>query len=190
MSKVKFISVQFLRDQTPIEDNVDADKLTPWIYKAQDTKLQQALGTTFYDRLKQGTIDTIEGGANPLNALELALIKDYIKQMLVEWTFYLCMPHLNYKMTNKAVSQENAQFSNPSALDEIKYLRANQKNLAEFYTKRLIEYLCDHTEDFPEYNNPADKENLHKSKRAYSSGIAMPKGNKRSYSKFYKRYTD
>ena len=189
MSKVKFISVQFLRDQTPIEDNVDADKLTPWIYKAQDTKLQQALGTTFYNRLKQGVIDTEESGANPLNADEIELIQDYIKPMVVEWVFYMVIPHLNMKMTNKAVSQENSQFSQPSALDEVKYLRANAKNLAEFYTKRLITYLCDKSKDFPEYNNPADDENLHKSNRAYSSGVAFPRG-KRSYSKFYKRNID
>ena len=48
---VYFISTTYLRDQTPIEDNVDDTKLTPWIVQSQDTFLCEGLGETFYDRL-------------------------------------------------------------------------------------------------------------------------------------------
>jgi hypothetical protein len=48
--KVYFISTQYLRENTPIEDNVDDDKIVPFIIQAQDTYLQEGIGETFYNR--------------------------------------------------------------------------------------------------------------------------------------------
>jgi len=177
--KVKFISLDLLKRNTTIQDNVDDDILVPFIYKAQDTKVQQALGTTFYNRLKEGVIN------DDLNADETTLLIDYIQPMLIEWTFYEVMPHLNYKFTNKAISKESSEWSTSSELNEIKYLDDRVRNMAEFYTKRLNVYLCDNESLFPQYQNPDDDENLKRKDTSYFSGIYIPK--KKRIDKYHKR---
>jgi hypothetical protein len=169
MAKVKFISTTYLKENTTIQDNVDDNILVPFIYKAQDTHLQQILGTTFYNTLKNG----IASGTT--NSDEESLIRDYIQPMVCEWTLYEALPHINYKLTNKAVSQENSEFSQASSLDDIKYLRSSVRDMAEFYTKRLTKYLCDYSNLFPTYMTPDAKENLAKSSKSYFSGIYIPK---------------
>lgn len=168
MNKVKFISTTYLKENTSIENNVDDDKLVPYIYKVQDIYLQQSLGTTFYDDLK----DKIAN--NNLNSDETDLIRKYIQPMVAEYVVYEALPHLNFKMTNKAISQENSEFSQPSALDVIKYLRDNVRNMAEFYNKRLVKFLCDKSELFEKYRNPDADENLEKTSRVYRGGIFIP----------------
>ena len=181
--RVKFISVDYLKEHTTIEDNVDSDKLVPYIYEAQDMHIQQALGTTFYNRLRQGVID------GDLNADETNLLQTYIQPCLVWWVLYYAMPTLNFKLTNKAVSQESSQYSTSSLKSDVDFLRHDVRNFAEFRTARLNKYLCDYFDLFPEYQNPGDKVNLHKSNRSYFNNLYIPKGGKSDWDKYHKTYT-
>jgi len=171
MSKVKFISTVFLKQNTTIENNVDDDKLTPFIYKVQDIYLHQILGSTFMTHLKDAIVN------NTLTTDETFLIKNYIQNMIAEWTVYEVMPFLSNKLTNKAVSQESSEFSSPSSLDEIKFLRNSVRDMAEFYSQRLSKYLCDNITLFPTYQNPDSKENVSRNSRTYFNGIYIPKTN-------------
>ena len=171
MAKVKFISVTYLKENTTIEDNVDDNKLVPFIYKSQDTHIQQALGSAFYNHLKDAIIN------NTLNGDEDTLLRDYIQPCLSEFVLYEAMPFLNFKMTNKAVSQENSEFSTSSTLDDIKYLRQSVRDLAEFYLERLQKHLCDYSTLFPIYSNPGTDENLESSNKSYFNGVYLPKKN-------------
>lgn len=169
---VKFISPTYFKSNTTVDENVEDDIIVPFIVKAQDVYIQQALGSAFYTRLKEGVEN------NNLNVNEENLIRDYIQPTLVEWTLYELIPHLNYKFTNKAISQKSSEFSQPSALDEVKYLRQSVRDLAEFYLKRLIKYLCDFgSQQFPLYASPGSNENLKRRNRSYFGGVYIPKRN-------------
>jgi len=167
--RVKFISTTYLKEITTIEDNVDDNKLVPFIYKAQETKIQQALGSTFYFHLT----DAISNST--LTSDEEDLIRNYIQPATAEWTLYDALPFLNTKLTNKAVSKESSEFSQPSDLAEVKFLRNNVRDMAEFYIKRLNVYLCDNASLFPVYQTAASNENLRKSGKSYFSGVFIPK---------------
>ena len=169
MIQADFINVQYLKNSTTLQDNIDDDILVPFITKAQDTHLQQTLGTTFYIYLQNEIINGTVSGDDKV------LIDTYIQPMLAEWVLYEVLPHINYKLTNKAVSTNNSEWSTSSELAELKYLRQSIRDLAEFYTKRLNVYLCDYSSLFPSYENPDDKENLRKSNKSYFSGLFVPK---------------
>lgn len=168
-NKVKFISTIYLKENTTIEDNVDDNKLVPFIYKCQDIYLQQILGTTFFEHLKYAIVN------DSLTTDEDNLIRDYIQNMVSEWTLYEALPFISNKITNKSLSQENYEFGTPSTLDDLKYLRNSIRDMAEFYSKRLNKYLCDNSSLFPVYQNPNSKENLRKNSKSYFSGIYIPK---------------
>jgi hypothetical protein len=169
MAIVKFISTQYLKANTAIEQNVDDDKLTPYIIKAQETHLQKILGSSFYDYLSSAVQNAT------LNALEESLIRDYIQRLVAEYAFYEAYPFLNYKTTNKAISKQNSDNSNPSDLSEIKYMRSAILDMAQFYSARLAKYLCDHQSDFPQYNDRTLPENLPRDSRSYFGGIYIPR---------------
>jgi hypothetical protein len=174
--KLKFVSCDYIKHNSTIQDNVDDNIITPFIYKVQDIYLQQVLGTDFYEHLKNAV------SGNTLTANEENLIRDYIQPMIVEYVVFEILPHINYKLTNKAVSQQNSEFSTPSTLDEIKFLRSAVKDMAEFFTARLTTYLCDYETLFPIYANPNNtKENLPAKSKPYFTGIYIPRNNGNDY---------
>ena len=175
MSKVKFISTEYLKENSTIEDNLDDAKLVPFIYKAQDIHLQSVLGTTFYNHLKDAVINST------LTSDEESLVRDYIQPMIVEYVVYESLPFLSNKLTNKSVMQENSEFGTPSALQEIKYLRNTVRDMAEFYSSRLVKFLCDNSSLFPVYQNPDSNENLRKNSRVYNTGVFIPRKNHSSF---------
>ena len=170
---VYFISTTYLRQQTPIEDNVDDTKLTPWIVQAQDTYLQEGLGETFYDRLKDGVQN------NNLNSDEQSFMRNFVQPQVAQFAFYLMMPFINLKITNKSIAKEGSEFSTPAELTELKFLRSAVLDMAEFYKRRMIKYLLDHPSMFPAYNNPDALDNMPKSAQAYFTGIYIPYGHRR-----------
>jgi hypothetical protein len=171
---VYFISTTYLRQQTPIEDNVDDTKLTPWIVQSQDTFLQEGIGETFYDHLKDGVKN------NTLNSDEQAFMRNYVQPLVAQYAFYLLMPFIAFKATNKSISKESSEFSTPVELTELKYLRSSVLDMAEFYKRRMIKYLLDHPSMFPAYNNPSALDNMPKSAQSYFTGVYMPWGGGRN----------
>lgn len=172
--RVKFISTKYVKRNSTIEGNVDDDKIIPFIYKVQDIQLQQVLGSTFYYYL-MGQIIAEDSTPGTLTVKENDLITDYIQPMVNEYVIFESIPFLNFKLTNKSVATENSENSNPSALNEIKYIRKTVQNMAEYYTKRLVTELdgCSNT-DFPQYTDHYN-DNVRPNNSSYSSGIYYPK---------------
>lgn len=172
MVRTQFITAAFLKDNTLIENNVDDAKINPLIFKAQDIHLAPLLGSDFYNHLQKAA------AANPttLNQLEKDLIADYIQLCVCEWTYYMSINLLRSKTTNKSLSQESSQYSTVAERQDAIDIRNELRDNAEFYSTRLVKYLCDHSESFPLYNNPTDKENLSKNSKTYFSGMYLPGG--------------
>jgi hypothetical protein len=168
---VYFVTPDYILDRTPIEKNVDQDKLVPWILISQDLHIQSILGSDFYDHLKAGI------SANTLNNDETYLIRNYIQPAIAQWVFYESYISLNYKVTNKAVSKERSEYSEPLSLDELKYSRSAIRNTAEYYSKRLQKYMIDYNYLFPLYNQTTSKANVIKQKDNYFNGMFLPTRN-------------
>ena len=165
---VQFISVEYLRSVVPIEQNVDDDKLVPFIIQSQDTYVQQSIGETGYNALKDGVVN------NTLTNDEQYLMRNFIQPLVAQYTFYLALPFIAYKSTNKSVSKESSEYSTPVDLEEMKYLRNSVKDVSEFYQRRLVKYLLDYPSMFTWYSNPDSKDNLYKTTQAYFSGVYTP----------------
>ena len=116
---VYFISTTYLREATPIEDNVDDDKLVPFIVQAQDTYLQQSIGETGYNALKEAVKN------NTLTQDEQLFMRNYVQPLVAQYTFYLALPFIAFKATNKSLSKESSEYSQPVDLSELQYIRNN-----------------------------------------------------------------
>lgn len=145
MAYVIMISEARLKKITAIDENVEPDDLVTFITQAQDLKIQDILGTYFYNNLKDSIAD------NSLTDAERTLLNDYIAPVIAHYAYYYALPSLTYKTKNKAVLQPSSEESDSIGLDSIKYLRQSIRDTAEFYESRLRDYLCDYSDLFPDY---------------------------------------
>ena len=164
---VYFISQDYFLANTPVEKNIDWDKISPYVIQAQQLYLMQSIGETGMNALTDGVKN------NTLSVDEQDLMRGYIQPLVTQYTFWLCLPFINYKATNKALSKESSEYSQSADLDEMKYLRSSVKDAAEFYQRRLVKYLADHPGKFIWYSNPDALDNLPRTNQSYFGGIYM-----------------
>lgn len=153
MSRVLFIGTFRLKKQTPIQQNVDDDLLNNYIFRAQETHIHQYLGTDLYNSLKNKVVN------NTLTGDYKTLMDDYITPCLIEWAFYEVMPFISLKITNKTIGRGNADYLAEGDLNDLKYLRQTVRDIADFYGNRLMGYLKERSNLFPEFqsNSGLDK---------------------------------
>ena len=168
-NQILFVTSQYIRDNSVINDNVDSELITPWISKAQDKYIEPIMGTALMNRVKASiTAGTVSGDTK-------ILLDDHIQKTLREWVIYEALPFLNYKITNKAVSKKDSENSTASDLDEVSYLRGNVRDTAEYYSQRLTNYLKANTDIFPEYLNPGDDcDTIRPNNTSYFNGLYLP----------------
>ena len=166
MDTVLLVSEQRMKQWTSLDNNIRIDVLTPSILQAQDQFIQDTLGTPFYKRLKEGVV------ANDLTSNESAFLKDYIGPCLIQYALYLLLPQLKYKMVEKGILNGTSEETQPTTLDEMKYLREQALDTAQFYNKRILEFLQDNPSMFPLYQNPTPNDGMLPNKRnPYFSGL-------------------
>ena len=170
MAYILFISEEKLKSGSAINGNVDEAFLLPYVRVAQKNYVETKLGTDLNDKLK----DLIENGTinNAGNAVYKKLLDDYIADMLVHWAFYECFPWLQYKVENKNIFSKTSETGNALSDSEASLLREEIRNTAEYYTERLVDYICNNNSDYPEYstNTGAD---VRPDKDVYFAGMNL-----------------
>lgn len=170
MAKVLLLSTDKLKRNTPIQDNIDDDILKPYIYKSQDTHLQMSLGTDLYAKIKN------EVQAGTISGNYKTLLDDYIQPMLIEWSLYESLPFISLKLTNKSIVRGNSEFSVEGDLDDLKYLRNSVRDIAEFYSQRLTNYIREYSNNFPEYQTNSGLDKIVPNSTSYFNGVYLGGG--------------
>jgi hypothetical protein len=148
MANVLFISETFLKQNTQVSDNVDVKYIRESILWAQDTEIQPVLGTTLYNKIKTDI------AANTLAGVYLALLTDYIQVTLKHYVTAECLAMAHYKVTNKGLQIQDSEQSAPASTSGVNFLVEKETNKGDWYKQRLINYLCEYSSTFPEYENP------------------------------------
>ena len=169
---VLFISEDKLKDSTAINMNVDVNFLLPYVKIAQkkyvETKLRTNLFVAIQGMISGGTI------SNPANANYKTLLEDYVADMLVHYAFYEVLPFLRYKVQNNNVVSKTSENSTPLTRAEAQDLRSEISNTAQFYTERLVDYLCNNSSLFPEYSTNSGSD-VTPNSNAYYQGMNLEK---------------
>ena len=175
MSYVLFISQQKLAESTAINLNVDTELLLPYVRQAQKLYVEPKLGTQLTQKLK----DLITAGTigDVANAAYKTLLEDYIGDMLPNWAFYHAVPFLRFKIENGNIYSKTSETGTALSTEEAQHLREEIRNTSEYYTERMIDYVCNNTSSFPEYstNSGAD---VTPNQNAYYNGINIERPNR------------
>ena len=152
MATVLFIKTEDLKRNTIISGSVDVDKFISNIKVAQQIHIQRYLGTDLYKRLQDGIV------ANDLTASESILLSDYLQDTLIYYAMSEYLPFAAIQVTNGGVFKHTPDNAVSVDKSEIDYLTAKYKERANYYTKRLVDYLCHNASSFPEYSTNTNNE--------------------------------
>lgn len=166
MQNVSFISLEFLKKNTMIQENVDSETIRPFIILAQEKYILPILGTSLYNKIATDVI------ANALTGNYLILMETYLQQVLAWHTMEESISFINFQLTNKSVLTKNSENSTAADKDDIIFLERKIANNASYYSQRMINYLQANYTLFPELtNNKADAATIFPVHTQYFGGI-------------------
>ena len=170
MSYVLFISEAKLKDSTAINLNVDNEIILPYLRQSQKLYVETKLGTDLNNKLKNLIIAGTVGDVG--NEAYKTLLDEYIGDMLPNWALYHCIPFLRFKVENGNIYSKTSETGQALSTEESQHLREEIRNTAEYYTERMIDYICNNTSSFPEYstNTGAD---VDPDRNAYYNGMNL-----------------
>jgi hypothetical protein len=141
-----FISRDDIIKFTVLNGNIDTDKFIQFIKIAQDIHIQNYLGTRLFNRLNDDIVN------DDLTQPYSDLLSTYIKPMLIHWAMVEFLPYAAYTVANKGVFKHNSENSSNVEKNEIDFLIAKERDVAQSYTNRFIDFMCFNQVNFPEYN--------------------------------------
>ena len=154
MKIVRLLPVEKFRDLQPINEDTDATILKKVIYNAQETKIQEHLGTSLYKKI----LTLVDTGdiSQPGNSKYKELLDDYITKVLSYWAYVDAIPHMTYQFTDKGVSQRDGNHSRTAEPAAVKAKVMRAENQAEFQTNLMLTFLCNKASDYPEHGRIDD----------------------------------
>ncbi len=152
MATALFISRTDLVKNSIIDGNVDTDKFIQFIKIAQEIHIQNYLGTKLYEKISEDII------AGTLTGDYLDLVNTYIQPMLVHYAMVDYLPFAAYQVKNGGIFKHNSENAETVSKDEIDFLISKQRDFAEYYTRRFIDFICFDSSKFPEYLENQDSD--------------------------------
>lgn len=171
MNKVKLIGVQFIKDFSPLMNNVEDDFINIHILESQNIELRYVLGDDQLNDILNEYENYAASGFININdyvsTQNQYLRNNYIKWILLYYTLYHSIYDLSDKLTNKGILNQYSK--NSSNVFSTKERKNDYKNIAESYTTRMIEYLESNINDYPLYKNFINK-NCDNETNSFNSG--------------------
>jgi len=132
---------------TATNGNVDSDKFVQFIKIAQDIHIQTYLGSKLLNKIQADI------SASSLSGNYKDLVDDYVKPMLIHWSMVEWLPYAAYTVANKGVYKHNSENATNVEKNELDFLLEKERQTAQHYTERFINYMSFHRDLFPEYNS-------------------------------------
>jgi len=153
MATSLFIKRADLVRNTAMNGSVDTDKFIQFIKIAQEIHVRNYLGTDLYNKISTDIIN------DELTGDYLNLVNDFVQPMLIHFAMAEYLPFAAYTIANGGVYKHNSENSSIASKEEIDSLINKERDYAEYYTQRFIDYMSFNAQDkFPEYytNNNDD----------------------------------
>ena len=147
MATVLFIKREDLVRNSILNGNVDTDKFIQYIKIAQEIHVRNYLGTDLYNKISTDITN------NELEGNYLNLLNDFIQPMLIHYAMVDYLPFAAYSIKNGGVYKHVSENAESATKQEIDFLIDKERDIAEYYTRRFIDYMSFNQSLFPEYNS-------------------------------------
>lgn len=148
MAKVLLISEDKIKTLSGLDDNIWGKSLLPSIREAQEIGLQSIIGSCLYERL----CSMVEDGSIMYNenSAYKSLLDNQIQYYLLYKVISDLIPIIGVKLANIGVVISNDEHVQNLTEDERSRVATYYDYRADFYCKRLQEFLIENQELFPE----------------------------------------
>lgn len=169
---VLFISTNYVKENSDVDENV-ADKIIKMaIIKAQDMQLQEIIGTDLLNDLK----DEVE--ASSVSAANQTLLDDFVLPFLLRQTVTNACISMLFKIRNKGIGKMNDENFTPVDTADLNLVLRHYESDAQFHGERMRRYLIDNTSTYPLFlSGNTDLWKVRPGPSAYQTGLFL--GNKR-----------
>jgi len=161
-----FCNEDKLKSSTAINYNVDTAFLLPFLKIAQDKHMQVILGTDLYVKIET------EIAAGTLEGVYKILVDDYVQDSIIHYALIEALPFISFQIKNGTVTQKNSENGQAASKEDLNWLIQKERDTAEFYGQRIVDYLCDNSSSFPEYTSNSGSD-LNPIDNAYNIGIRL-----------------
>ncbi len=166
---VYFISTSYLKDNTPLNENLDDKILKSSIKEAQEIYIRDIIGSGIYDELQT------QAYAGTLTADNTTLLDSYIAPCLKYYTLVESMLPLTFKFMNKSVASRSSENATPATPSDLTHIEQRYRDKAEYYGERLRDYLKEYPTRYPLYLNPGSGFDVIRPKNtAFFGGMYLP----------------
>jgi hypothetical protein len=156
MAYALLISTEDIKRFTISNGNLDADDFIEYIKISQDITIQNYLGSKLYQKLQELIL------SDDINASGFTdykyLLTTYIKPMLVHWAMVYYLPFAAYTLNNKGLFKHTSENASNVEKAEVDFLVEKERDIAESYTQRFIDFMCFNTSTYPEYNSNSNSD--------------------------------
>ena len=148
MATALFINRNDLVKSTIIDGNVQADKLMHFVEIAQEIHVQNYLGTDLYTKLQTMiTNDTISG------TVYETLLVNHVQPMVIHYAMVDFLPVAAYQIKQGGIFKHVSENAETVDKNEVDYLVEKERTLAEYYTRRFIQFMDFNQSSYPEYTS-------------------------------------
>ena len=159
-----FTTTDRLKQDAAISTSVNPELIEPFINTAEIFWLKDTLGTALWTELK----NDISGST--LSGVNYTLVENYIIPSSNWFSFYEASPFILYRVEAKGITKKYSDNSEPIDKDEFKFFRQNIFDKAQTWRNRMIDYLNDNTDSYPNWKANTDCNYI---KKNYSGGIFL-----------------
>ena len=152
MATALFITREDLVRNSIIDGNVDYDKIIQFVKVAQEIDIQNLLGTDLYNKISADIISGAGAGAG-LTGNYLTLVNDFVQPTLIWFAQMNYIPFSAYTIAKGGVYKHQAENSQTVDKNEVDYLVSKAREYANYYSTRLVDYLCFNSSLFVEYTS-------------------------------------
>lgn len=143
MVHTTFLTVDYLKEITPISLAVDVNTLMPFVSVGETLHVYDILGTA----LKDSLLTMIEN--HTLSGNSEILVEDYIIPCAAWFSFFEASVFIIYRSENKGITKKFSDNSQALDKDEFAIYRQAILDKAQFYRTRLVDYLENNQTLFP-----------------------------------------
>jgi len=135
MATALFITRTQLVKNSILDGNVDTDKFIQFIKIAQEIHIRNYLGSDLYNKIASDI------SSSSLSGDYLTLVTTYIQPMLIHYAMVDYLPFAAYQVKNGGVFKHISENAESVSKNEIDYLVEKERDIAEYYTRRFIDYM-------------------------------------------------
>ena len=165
MAQALFVTREDIVKFTAMNGNVDTDKFIQFVKIAQDIHIQNYLGSKLFDKINDDIV------AGTLASPYTTLLSKYIKPMVIHWAMVEYLPYSAYTIANKGVFKHNSENSTNVEKNEVDFLIEKERDIAQHYTNRFIDYMSYNQVLYPEYNTNSNGDMFPDSEANFTSWV-------------------